>query len=98
MRYGWRNFEGLQDEQCNGFLVVGQPPGQLADGQGWQVDQQLREIELWIHVASTAGAGQAGEDSRSSPAARVAHEEPVLSIHHTSKEDGRIIFDQMNLI
>jgi hypothetical protein len=29
--------------------LVWQPLGQLADGQGWEVGQQLREIELWIH-------------------------------------------------
>ena len=62
--------------------LVGQPLGQLADGQGRKVDQQLREIELRIHVMSAACAGQAGQDGRGSSTTRIAHEERVLAVEH----------------
>jgi hypothetical protein len=67
MRSAWRHFEEFKMSSVTGFPLVGQLPGQLADGQGWQVDQQLREIELWIHVVSAAGAGQAGRGAAVRP-------------------------------
>jgi hypothetical protein len=39
-----------------------------------QVQQQLREIVLQVNVVPAAGAGQACQDRRRPPAARVAHE------------------------
>jgi hypothetical protein len=43
-----------------GFPLVGQPLGQLADGRGWQVGQQLREIQLRVYIMLAASAGEAG--------------------------------------
>src|SRR5258708_7181111 len=65
-----------------GLPLIWQPVGQLADGQRWQVDQQLREIELRVDVVSAAGAGQAGQDGGCSSAASVAHEERVLAVEN----------------
>ena len=62
--------------------LIRQPLGQLADGERWQVDQQLGEVELRVEILSAAGAGQAGEDGGCSSAARVSDEERVLSIEN----------------
>jgi hypothetical protein len=43
-----------------GFPLVGQPLGQLAHGQGWQVGQQLSEIQLRVYFVPAASAGEAG--------------------------------------
>src|SRR5216683_7078188 len=64
--------------------LVWQPLGQLADGQGWEVGQQLREIELRVHVMSAAGAGQAGQDGGCSSTTCVAYEERVLAVEHNA--------------
>ena len=60
--------------------LVGQPLLELADGQRWQVDQQLREIKLRINIVTAAGRGQAGEDGGRSSAARIADEQAVLPV------------------
>jgi len=62
--------------------LVGQPEGQLADGNQWQIDQQLRDISLRIDVMAAAGAGQAGKDGRCSSCAQITDEEAakILSI------------------
>jgi hypothetical protein len=64
----------------SGLPHVWQPEGQLADGQRWQVGQQLREIELSIHIMAAAGTGQAGQDSSCSSSTGVPHEERVLPV------------------
>jgi len=61
--------------------LVGQPEGQLADGNQRQIDQQLRDVALWIDVVPAAGAGQ---DSRRSSATRIADEQAVLPIEHNA--------------
>ena len=42
------------------FLLppIGQPCGELANGGGGEVDQQLNEVMLWIDVMVAGGAGQ----------------------------------------
>ena len=62
--------------------LVGQPEGQLADGNQRQIDQQLRDVALRIDVVPAAGAGQAGKDSCRSSATRIADEQAVLPIEH----------------
>jgi hypothetical protein len=51
--------------------LIGQPLGQLADGHCWQVDQQLREVQLRVHVMSAAGTGHVGPDRGCSSTVRV---------------------------
>jgi hypothetical protein len=77
--------------------LIWQPLGQLADGQRWQVDQQLREVQLRVHVMSAAGTGEAGQDGGCSSTASVSHEERVLPIENDALHlsfahvvDGRI--------
>src|SRR5271167_57365 len=60
--------------------LIWQPVGQLADGQGWQVDQQLGEVQLRVHVMPAAGTGQAGQDGGCSSAACISDEERVLPV------------------
>jgi hypothetical protein len=76
--------QGVDSRVVKGLPLIGQPLGQLADEQGRQVDQQLREIELRINIMSAAGAGQAGQDGGCSSAARVAHEKRVLAIENNA--------------
>jgi hypothetical protein len=52
----------------------------MADGSGGQVDEQLCEIQLRVHVVAAAGASQAGQDRGRSATARIADEQTVLSI------------------
>jgi len=67
--------QGGHARSVNDLPLVRQPLGQLADGQGRKVDQQLREIELWIHVMPAAAARRAGQDGGCSSTTRVVHEE-----------------------
>ena len=48
---------------------------QVAEAQRGQVDQQLSEIKLWVHVVAAASRGEAGEDGGSTSAAGIANEE-----------------------
>jgi hypothetical protein len=36
--------------------LIWEPCGELANGGGGQVDQQLREVELWVRIVAAAGA------------------------------------------
>jgi len=53
---------------------IEQPHRQFASAGLRQVQQQLREIVLRVNAVPAAGAGQACQDRRRPPAARVAHE------------------------
>lgn len=69
----------------NGLLylpLVGQPVGQVADGNQWPIDQQLRDVALWIDVMSAAGAGQACKDGRRFFTTRIADERAVIAVEH----------------
>ena len=64
--------------------LVGQPEGQLVDGNQRQIDQQLCDVALWIDVVAAAGAGQAGQDGRRSSTTRIADEQAILPIKHNA--------------
>lgn len=64
--------------------LVGQPEGQLADGNYGQIDQQLRDVALRIDIMAAAGTGQAGQDGRSFSTARIADEQAVFPIEHNA--------------
>lgn len=38
--------------------------------------------KLWVQIVSATGAGQAGQDRGSSPAARISYEQTVLAIEN----------------
>jgi hypothetical protein len=60
--------------------TVGKPGVEVAGWPRGKVHQQLHEVEMGVHVMPAAAAGQAGQDRRGSPAARVAHEQRVFAI------------------
>jgi hypothetical protein len=47
-----------------------------------QVHQQLREIQLRINLVPAAGAGQASQNCKCAPAARVADKKGILPVQH----------------
>ena len=62
------------------FPSIGQPGGEITVGRGWQVGEQLGEIELRVDIVPLAGRRQAGEDSCRATTAGIAHKEAVLAI------------------
>lgn len=54
--------------------------GELADGRGRQVDQQLRKIELRINYIPAASTGQVGEDGSGASSSAITDEEAVFPI------------------
>ena len=64
--------------------LVGQPEGQLADGNQRQIDQQLLDVALRIDVVTAAGVNQAGKDGRCSSSTRIADKQRVLPIEHNA--------------
>jgi len=63
--------------------LIREPFGELVVEHGRQVDEQLREVELWVNIVAAAGACQAGEDGGCSSPTRVAHEEQFLKFNTT---------------
>ena len=56
--------------------LIWKPGGEFSDGGRGQVEQQLCEVELRIHVMAAAVLdGKAGQDCRRSATTRIAHEE-----------------------
>ena len=58
--------------------LIRQPVDQFAFADLRQVRQQLREVQLRVHVVAAAGAGQGGQDRGRSAATRIADEEAVF--------------------
>src|SRR5436189_1100375 len=71
------------------FPTVGKPSVEVTSWPGREIHQQLHEIEMWVHVMPAAAAGQAGQDRRGSPAARVANEEGVFAIEDHARRANR---------
>ncbi len=59
---------------------IGEPGGEIAHGDGRQVGQQLREVELRIDAMAAASRGEAGQDGRGAAAAWVADEKAVFPV------------------
>ncbi len=62
------------------FPLVRKPSGEFRNGYCGQAYEQLREVELRVHVVAPAGTCQAGKDCCRSTTARVADEKRVLAI------------------
>jgi len=64
------------------FPLIGEPGVKVAGGPGWQVHEELGEVELGIDLVPAAGRGQAGENSGGAAATRVADEQGVFAAQH----------------
>ena len=78
--------------------TIGKPGVEVIGWPGWEIHQQLHEVEMRVHVMAAAAAGQAGQDRRSSPTAGVAHEEGVFFCYDNPCITARITCSRARML